>query len=659
MNESYIPHHKKTATSGEMLEARKWIDSKFVDKAGIPPFSFIYNSQPSAETIHTWNIKRAEQKHDENRTTRKLIYTDPNTGLEVRCEGTEYSDYPAVEWVIYFKNTGDTDTPILENVRALDISVAGDGNFIVHHAKGTNSKIEDFQPFDDSLLPDTKLKINSFGVHPWGMSSVESLPFFNIESTGHGIIAAVGWTGAWSAGFIRDETRTVQVFAGMDTTHLLLHPNEEIRTPRMLLLFWQDDKMRAHNMWRRLILDHYTPRPGGKLLKAPLCDANWGEFMAAEQIGKINWWKENDLPMECYWIDAGWNGSKGEDCFEAAANRVPRADLYPEGMKPVSDAAHKCDMKFLLWTWPHIIREGVEIGAKHPEWILPGSGMDHGNPEVTRWMIDNYSKSVDEFGLDIFRQDGHSIYPLDTDPDRVGMSQIRYTEGFYEFWDGLLENHPNLIIDNCAGGGRKIDIETMQRSIPLWRSDYQCGPKGMGGFDPTGMQCQTAVLSQWIPLSAGVTETRTAYGFRSAYSPGLVLAIHGFDGIIDSKDYDLDLCRKLLNEFISLRPFFYGDYYPLTPYSLDADKWMAWQFDRPDMGEGILQAFRRPECTDESHCYKLFGLEPEMDYNVINLDIPGSVQMTGHELMTKGITVTLQQRPDAAVIKYMKCATKE
>jgi len=132
----------------------------------------------------------------------------------------------------------------------------------------------------------------------------------------------------------------------------------------------------------------------------------------------------------------------------------------------------------------------------------------------------------------------------------------------------------------------------------------------------------------------------------------MVVTWHAFDGIIDSKAYDFDLCRKLLNEFLSLRAFFYGDYYPLTPYSVDAQTWMAWQFDRPDLEEGILQAFRRPECANESEKYKLFGIDPELGYTVTNLDIPGSMRMSGRELMTDGILVTLTDSPAAAVIKY-------
>ena len=656
MDDAYTPAFARIVTVQESASIGQWASERFSATVPSPPFSFIYGGQSSAELLKTWDAKYKMIERKVDRTESTLTFTDPASGLMVESAIIVYANYPAVEWVIHFRNIGEWDTPLLENVQALDIALtrSAGSEYILHHARGSNSKIEDFQPSDDTLPPGSNLTIHSFGVHPWGMSSVESLPFFNVESEGRGMLAAVGWSGPWSARFARDEAEGLRVKAGMDTTHLVLHPGEVIRTPRMLVLFWEGNLARSHNLWRRLLLEHYSPKPGGKLLKVPLCDANWGELGAKEQIGKIKWWKEHDLPMECYWIDAGWNGNKGEDCFTAAANRVPRSDLYPDGLSPVSDAAHKQGMQFLLWTWPHIIRQGMEIGLEHPEWEVPGNGLDHGNPEVNRWMIDKYTKSVDEFGLDIFRQDGHSIYPEDTGCDRTGISQIRYTEGFYEFWDALLASHPGLIIDNCAGGGRKLDIETIRRSIPLWRSDYQSGTTGMGGFDPIGIQCQTWSLSKWIPLSAAATEIRTAYGMRSSYSPGLTLTWHGFHSTIDDGQYDFAFCRKMLLEFLTLRKFFYGDYYPLTPYSLAADTWMAWQFDRPDLGAGMLQAFRRPECSGTSITCKLFGLDSEAVYTVINLDDPGVLHQSGKELMEKGISVLLVDRPGAAVITYTK-----
>ena len=86
-----------------------------------------------------WELKRASRRLDAERTERTLVYTDPNTGLEVRCVSVAYADFPVVEWTVYFRNTGGGNTPILENIQALDVS---DGktplvmNFVLHGVAG-------------------------------------------------------------------------------------------------------------------------------------------------------------------------------------------------------------------------------------------------------------------------------------------------------------------------------------------------------------------------------------------------------------------------------------------------------------------------------------------------------------------------------------------
>jgi alpha-galactosidase len=49
---------------------------------------------------------------------------------------------------------------------------------------------------------------------------------------------------------------------------------------------------------------------------------------------------------------------------------------------------------------------------------------------------------------------------------------MKHIEGLYNFWDNLLARNPGPLIDNCASGGRRIDLETIGRSVPLWRTDY-------------------------------------------------------------------------------------------------------------------------------------------------------------------------------------------
>ena len=85
-------------------------------------------------------------------------------------------------------------------------------------------------------------------------------------------------------------------------------------------------------------------------------------------------------------------------------------------------------------------------------------------------MTDLISKNLIDWDVDIFRND----YNMDPgprwkkadEPGRTGMTEICATEGLYHFWDELLKRKPDLLIDNCASGGRRIDYETCKRSVP-------------------------------------------------------------------------------------------------------------------------------------------------------------------------------------------------
>lgn len=98
-----------------------------------------------------------------------------------------------------------------------------------------------------------------------------------------------------------------------------------------------------------------------------------------------------------------------------------------------------------------------------------------------------------------------------------------------------------------------------------------------------------------------------------------------------------------------------GDFYPLTPYSLGQDAWMAWQFDRPEAGRGVVQAFRRAESVYEQARLRLHGLEPQARYRVTNLDQSDSPrEVAGTELMQTGFSVPIAAQPGAVVLTYSR-----
>ena len=110
----------------------------------------------------------------------------------------------------------------------------------------------------------------------------------------------------------------------------------------------------------------------------------------------------------------------------------------------------------------------------------------------------------------------------------------------------------------------------------------------------------------------------------------------------------------MLGQWRKFAPCYFGDYYPLTPYSLDNTLWIGWQFDCPERGEGVVQAFRRAESPYESMCVKLHGLDPNAVYRLTNLDVAGITEMAGRELLEHGLSIAIKNQPAAAVITYKK-----
>jgi alpha-galactosidase len=198
-----------------------------------------------------------------------------------------------------------------------------------------------------------------------------------------------------------------------------------------------------------------------------------------------------------------------------------------------------------------------------------------------------------------------------------------------------------MLTDTCSGGGGRDDLETLRRAVPLWRSDY--------AFETTGMQNLTYGLALWIPyFGTGVTAL-DAYAFRSQMTPALNVM---WD--LRRKDLDYDSLRHLAGQWRQVADNYYGDFYPLTPYATENDGWAAWQLDRPEVGEGMVQVFRRPQSPFESARLKLQGLDPVGRYTVRNLDVSGQTEMTGRELMDGGLPVSLKQEPEAAIIVYKR-----
>jgi alpha-galactosidase len=614
-----------------------------------PPFSFRYGGEQSGELLKTWKLTRSEKALDANRTEYTLLYRDPKTGLIVRCVALAYNDFPTVEWTLYLKNDGANDSPILEQIQILDTRFErnAEGEFLLHHSKGSVASPADYEPFDTSLEPKAEERITTTGGRPTN----SDLCYFNLEWPGRGVIIALGWPGQWMAEFERDQDRGLRVQAGQELTHFKLLPGEEVRSPLVALQFWQGDWIGAQNTWRRWMIVHNLPRPSGRL-PSPLAAASSGRFTIemqganeANQKHFIDAYLQSGFHFDYWWMDAGWYIFKSH--WYATGTWEVDPERFPHGLRAVSDYAHQKNLKTIVWFEPERVAPGSWLYEKHPEWLLGAEGKDKllylGNPEAWRWLVEHVDNLIKEQGIDLYRQD-FNFDPLDIwrssdAPDRQGITEIRHVTGYLAYWDELRRRHPDMLIDTCASGGRRNDLETLRRAVPLWRSDYP--------YEPTAMQDQTYGMALWIPYFGTAVNSDDPYAFRSQMVPAVGIGIEP-----DNKEIAYSRYLRLLAQWRRISNDYYGDYYPLTSYTPANDVWVAWQFNRFETGEGMVQAFRRPKSPFESARLKLRGLDPEAQYTLRDLDQPQETRMTGRGLMENGLLVSIRERPGAVIITY-------
>lgn len=643
----------------------KWITSNFV-KGKTPPFSFVYDGVHSKTFICDWRYSLEKVDASNGVVEYVATYSDKNTGLKVDCKIKGFQKFNAVEWVLNFTNTGSENTSQITDVKVVDYALLSqkDAAFNVLHALGSNHDRADFKPMMTEVTNAKPLYMSPAN----GRSSdTSAFPFFNIVTPDDkGVVVAIGWTGTWFADLKSSVAKTLSLSAGMKTMDLHLRPNEKIRTPLVSLLFWQgDDYMIGNNKFRRYMLEHHTYKPTENYASyTPLCGGlNWGDPAPCNEygclteeyaVGLIKRYKMFGLQPDVIWLDAGWyEGAGGPEgiWWDSVGSWYVDKERFPRGLKPLSDASHYIGAKFMVWFEPERVYDGSRLAKEHPEWLLklrPGNNLlDLGNKEALDWVCKHIGDFMEENGVDYYRQDFNmaidGYWAKFDEEGRVGMKEIRHIEGLYAFWDYLLDRFPNLMIDNCASGGRRLDLETMSRSIPLWRTDYQYG-------EVNGYQCHTYGLNFFLPLHGTGTYGTDNYSVRSSMSAATVC-----NWKITSQQVTVPDMQRVMNEIRELRPYFMEDFYPLTGLQDHTPDtvWLAYQLDRPSDNTGIVMAFRRSENQQTEIDVRLRGLQTNATYKVTNVDSGEVVSRTGAELM-KNLVLRLEKPCSSLLLKYSK-----
>lgn len=138
-----------------------------------------------------------------------------------------------------------------------------------------------------------------------------------------------------------------------------LYPGEKIRTPLTMVTFWNNSIVEGHNKLRQYIVKYSSPKPSGKDLVVPISFPSWGGSTTEHHLQYIELVKKLDLGYDNYWVDAGWFGGPhptlehqdvdDEDWYGVVGNWEVNTVQHPNGLEPISKAAHDAGMNFLLW----------------------------------------------------------------------------------------------------------------------------------------------------------------------------------------------------------------------------------------------------------------------------------------------------------------------
>ncbi len=644
-------------------------------------FSFRLNG------VYSWDLPYEEQVTETDDELVSVYIFEK--GLKVTNVAKKYKKYGAYEWVNYWENISTQPTGV--------ISELWDGNFELPIEKEapyqclsyfpdvktatkiyapTGSRLEKKEFYTNvdeffynerinHIYPNWTRKYATYG----GRSSQGHAPFFNVHKNGKGYIFAIGWTGQWNCEISRTED-TVIFRSKIEDTNFKLCPGEKFRTSSVVVMPYEGDYFESQNKWRRLLKENFSLiGRQGRDQYGPFCANLWGGMNTSAVLEQIRLIKENDLPFEYVWMDAGWYGittKPSPDEFEGdwadhTGDWRVSPLIHPNLLQDVSQAVQDAGMKFLLWFEPERVKRGTPIVEEHSEYFFKDAEesngdllLNLGDEKAWQYCFDFISTQIEKLNLSFYRQD-FNMDPLEywrraDREDRKGISEIKHINGLYRLWDELLLKFPHLKIDNCASGGRRIDIETLRRSMPLWRSDHQCS----ANYDVEASQCHHLTFNTWMPYSGtGSGRACDEYRIRSSYDSSL-----GTSYFWSEKEASCNMSEKIAfikkygEEYVRLRPYFSEDFYPLTEYSENLDTWCASQFDRPERGDGIVQIFRRENAPYETATFYLRGLKDDTTYAFTDIDGGETSVLTGKEIAQNGWKITVNEKRKAKIYLY-------
>lgn len=336
------------------------------------------------------------------------------------------------------------------------------------------------------------------------------------------------------------------------------------------------------------------------------------------------------LGIEMLVMDDGWFGHRNDDNSSLGDWTVNEEKLRG-GLKYLVDEVNRIGLSFGIWFEPEMVSPDSDLYRAHPDWAIAIPGrtpcrsrnqyvLDLTRPEVVEYVYECVahilrSANISYVKWDMNRQltDLGSAY---LDRENQGELCHRYVLAVYALQERLTKEFPNLLLENCSGGGARFDPGMLYYSPQIWCSD------DADAIERLSIQEGTALLYPLSTMGAHVSDCPN-------HTVGRVtpFATRGHVALAGTFGYELDVTkipeadRALIPEQVAEYHKYYGlvsggDYYRLASYRENTlyDAWMVVGKEKSEALVTYVQVLNRPNA--HSRRIRLAGLDPRKRYRI-------------------------------------------
>lgn len=517
----------------------------------------------------------------------------------------------------------------------------------------------------------TPIPKETYGVERTYKGSSYASPYYIIKNAVTGEMFFLGIE--WSANFFlhfnnrKDDLLMFRTGPLAPGPQRVIDPGETVTSPAIHLGPMRCNLDEAVGQWHQHMRTSVLPaRPKGKEIIT----------IAGRVVEEPNDWilKEADIAaemgVECFLVDAGWYGN------DFSAWSKLRGDWnvgkwMPGGLKGIRDRCHKLGLMFGLWHDAEAMTHETETFKKHPDWLLRTDGkrgvdpygcIDLSNPEAAKY--------YEDMVLNIFREHKPDMYKLDYNVEayeggqreRHGFLENEYWRHFevvYRVYDRVRKEFPNVILENCAGGGARNDIGMLSRFHICSASDWSIFPYGLRMLNTMTLFIPPEAIAYYHNHISSHSHLTCDIDTHLRVMLFGVPIIVGFGGqnADRSMDYYVKTQRYIELHKTTCRPVLAGHpiAYHHTPDIglLQPAEWCVLEYGIADHSQGYAGVFRLSD-GPKDYLLKLRGVDRGTNYRV-SLDNSGqSFVASGQELANTGLTIRLDSALTSELVFYKK-----